>query len=148
MPARDIDSVEVLGHLSDHDRVETAIREASLAGLEVVLQCVPQLLAHLVVGILLLDRAALGDDLLSSERTTSVAPSAVRPPLLDGLDLGVEGCLLGFERVVVGHACSEIGGVGAYGTESVVYGRVDGHAVMLSPASVKKWMGSIGLGRV
>ena len=99
LPAGDVDGVKVLGHLSDHDRVQAAVGEAGLAVLEAALECVPQFLAHSVVGIFLLYRAALRNNLLGSKGTARVAPSAVLPPLLDSLHLGLEGFLLGVDGV-------------------------------------------------
>ena len=57
--------------------------------LEVVLNDAPQLLALAVGGVLDLEVATLGDDLLSGIRTLGVPPSRVGPPVLDGLHLGL-----------------------------------------------------------
>lgn len=66
-----------------------------LSDLELVFQDAPQLLAHLVVGVYLLDRSTLVYNLLSSKRTLCESPSAVCPPLLHSLDLLFELFLLG-----------------------------------------------------
>lgn len=122
LPARNIYGLKVLCHLSNHDWVETAIGEASFAilnilsaedpmgnrrivhsDLELVLENVPKLLAHLIIGEYLLDRATLVNDLLGSEGTLCVAPAAVCPPLLYGLDLILELFLLGLQALCGSH---------------------------------------------
>ena len=47
----------------------------------------PQLLAHSIAGILDLEIAPLGHNLLSSERPFGEPPSRIRPPLLYGINV-------------------------------------------------------------
>jgi len=95
LPARHIDSLEVFRHLSNHDRVQTSVSVAGFlvlyfilalvssrtclssccTHLELLFQDIPQLLAHLVIGILLLDCAPLVNNLLGSVGTLRVPDS-------------------------------------------------------------------------
>lgn len=94
LPSRDVDGVEVLGHLGNHDGVETAIGEAGVlvlsillikaqfeqlsvesSYLETALNDLPELLCLRIAGVLNLQVAPLLHNLLRSERPASVAPS-------------------------------------------------------------------------
>lgn len=83
LPPRYVDSVEVLGHLGDHGGLQAAIGVAGVLALEAALEDAPQLLRLGVTGVLNLEMAALGNDLLGSEGALRVPPSFAAPPLLD-----------------------------------------------------------------
>lgn len=109
LPARDVDGIQELAHLSDHRGLEAAIGVASLLVLiignsmlancliiqysaatiylPVLLQDTPQLLRLDTGGVIDGQIAALGDNLLGSEGTLGEAPPGVFPPVLDSLDI-------------------------------------------------------------
>lgn len=110
LPARNVNGVEVLGHLGDHGGFETtigvardlvllrsytlaklsplfALEPARTANLEVVLEDTPELFGLDVGRVVDRQGPTLGHNLLSREGTLGVPPSRVLPPGLDIVDL-------------------------------------------------------------
>lgn len=66
LPAGNVDGLEVFGHLGDLDWVQSTVGVAGGLVAVMALESLPKLLALLVGGVDLADRATLGNDLLSS----------------------------------------------------------------------------------
>lgn len=82
-----------------------------MSDLEPVLENLPQLLGLGVAGVLNLQVASLGDNLLRGERPLGISPARVGPPALDLRDLLGEELVFhvwvdgGVDHVVGGHDC-------------------------------------------
>merc|ERR1711939_715596 len=87
LPARDVNRVEVLGHLRDLHRVEGSVRVGRVAIAGLVGQEPEELLAHLVRRVRDGQRATLAHDLLGRVRAHEPLEARRREPLLDAVDL-------------------------------------------------------------
>lgn len=106
LPARDVDGVEVLGHLGDLHRVQRAEGPRAGAPGLVAPQQSPQLTRLLVRRVLLLQAASQPRHLGGAVGPPGVLESFAPPPCLDLADLGVELRLLSVQLVCAGHgAC-------------------------------------------
>lgn len=98
LPARDVDGLDVLGHLSDLDGIQSTEGVGGGLVLAVVLEELPELLGLDVGSVLSLDVAALGDNGLGRVRTSDEGEALGGPPGLDLSDLLLEAGLLGVDE--------------------------------------------------
>jgi len=104
LPAGNVDSVKVLGHLGDVDGVQSTVGERSSLVLGVLLKETVELLSLNGRREFGLQGASLLGDFGSGVDTLGVLPSGLGPPFLNLLDFVLESLLFGLEiNFAVGH---------------------------------------------